>query len=47
MPNKLLIILSALLVAVLAIVGVVLRRSRTEHPPVSATVPRVENLGTE
>ncbi|WP_347957111.1 hypothetical protein [Gordonia aichiensis] len=44
MPNKLLVALASVLILLLTVLAVVLRRSRTEHPPVSPTVPRVEDL---
>ncbi|EGD54575.1 hypothetical protein [Gordonia neofelifaecis] len=44
MPNKLLVAVASTLVLVLTAVVVVLRRARTEHPPVSPTVPRIEDV---
>ncbi|MBM7368677.1 hypothetical protein [Gordonia hydrophobica] len=44
MPNKLLVVLASALVVLVAGLAVVLRRSRTAHPPVSPTVPRIEDV---
>ena len=44
MPNKLLVILASTLVLLLAGLAVVLRKSRTAHPPASPTVPRIEDV---
>jgi len=44
MSNKVLAVVAAALLALIGALVVVARRSRTEHPPVSPTVPRVEDL---
>ncbi|WP_186349714.1 hypothetical protein [Gordonia spumicola] len=44
MGNKLLIVVGSALTLLVTGIVVVARRSRTEHPPVSPTVPRVEDL---
>lgn len=44
MPNKLLVVLATALALLLSAVVVVLRRSRTDHPPASPTVPRIEDV---
>ncbi|MEJ9078206.1 MULTISPECIES: hypothetical protein [Gordonia] len=44
MGNKLLVVVGSALVLVVTGIVVVARRSRTEHPPVSPTVPRIEDL---
>ncbi|MGB3301664.1 hypothetical protein [Gordonia sp. (in: high G+C Gram-positive bacteria)] len=44
MPNKILVVLASMLAVLVTAIVMVLRRSRTEHPPVSATVPRIEDV---
>ncbi|MFW0783705.1 hypothetical protein AAFP35_04230 [Gordonia sp. CPCC 206044] len=46
MPKKYSLIAVAALVAALSagVAALLVRRSRNEHPPVSATVPRIEEL---
>ncbi|MGI6795871.1 MULTISPECIES: hypothetical protein [Gordonia] len=44
MPNKLLVALASTLLLLLTAITVVLRRSRTAHPPVAAAVPRIEDV---
>ncbi|WP_193392928.1 hypothetical protein [Gordonia phthalatica] len=44
MPNKLLVVLASALALLLTGLVVVLRKSRTAHPPASPTVPRIEDV---
>ncbi|RPA64717.1 hypothetical protein EF294_06195 [Gordonia oryzae] len=48
MPNKYLLLIAVASAAAMSAVAAVfvVRRSRTELPPVSPTVPRVDNLGS-
>ncbi|WP_165943058.1 hypothetical protein [Gordonia zhaorongruii] len=46
MRNKPLVATGSVLFLVLAAVVIVARRARTEHPPVSPTVPRIEDLAS-
>ncbi|MFT4086822.1 MAG: hypothetical protein QM658_06635 [Gordonia sp. (in: high G+C Gram-positive bacteria)] len=45
MPNKALTVTASALALLIAAIVVVARQARTEHPPVSGTVPRIEDLG--
>ncbi|MFM9379131.1 hypothetical protein [Gordonia sp. VNK21] len=47
MSNKVLAVTASVLLALIAALLVVARRSRTEHPPVSPTVPRIEDLQSD
>ncbi|WP_035719066.1 hypothetical protein [Gordonia shandongensis] len=44
MPNKLVVFLVSTIVVLITGVAIVLRKSRTEHPPVAAAPPRLDDL---
>lgn len=45
MPKPIIAVIVAALAALLGGVLFAVRKTRTEHPPVSATIPRVEDHG--
>ncbi|MFZ2239801.1 MAG: hypothetical protein WAV90_09700 [Gordonia amarae] len=45
MPKPIIAVIVAALAALLGGVVFAVRKTRTEHPPVSATIPRVQELG--
>ncbi len=47
MGNKLLAVVGSTLLLLVTAIVVVARRARTEHPPVSPTVPRIEDFADE
>ena len=46
MPNKLLVAAGSAVLVLIGAVAVAVRKARTEHPPVSPTVPRIEDVPT-